>query len=56
VAESASLQESQLATGTLPDQIKIVARFPSTIALGRIRHGQAAQLSLDGFPKNYYGS
>jgi multidrug resistance efflux pump len=33
---------------------KIVAEFPAS-ALGRVRHGQAARLRLDGFPWTQYG-
>ena len=37
-------------------QVKVVAYFPTSAALGRIRKGQSAQLRLDGFPWTQYGS
>jgi len=37
-------------------QLKAIAYFPPSTALGRIRQGQAAHLRLDGFPWIQYGS
>jgi len=37
-------------------QLKVVAEFPPSSALGRIRRGQPARLRLAGFPWTEYGS
>lgn len=39
-----------------PGQLRIVADFPPSRALGRIRPGQSAQLRLQGFPWTEYGT
>ena len=44
----------RVATIVPPGKAKIVAEFPAS-ALGRVRHGQAARLRLDGFPWTQYG-
>jgi multidrug resistance efflux pump len=44
----------RVATIVPPGEVKIVAEFPAP-ALGRLRHGQAARLRLDGFPWTQYG-
>ena len=44
----------RVATIVPPGEVKIVAEFPAP-ALGRVRHGQAARLRLDGFPWTQYG-
>jgi len=41
----------------VPDgALKVVAQFRPSIALGRIRNGQAARVRLEGFPWTQYGS
>jgi len=44
----------RVATIIPPGEVKIVAEFPAA-AVGRVRHGQAARLRLDGFPWTQYG-
>jgi len=44
----------RVATIIPPGEVKIVAEFPAS-AVGRVRHGQAARLRLDGFPWTQYG-
>jgi multidrug resistance efflux pump len=44
----------RVATIVPPGEVKVVANFPAH-ALGRVRHGQAARLRLDGFPWTQYG-
>ncbi len=39
-----------------PGQLRIVADFPPSRALGRIRPGQSARLRLQGFPWTEYGT
>ena len=39
-----------------PGQLRIVADFPPSRALGRIRPGQTARLRLQGFPWTEYGT
>ena len=40
----------------IPDgQLKLIAEFPPSDSLGRIRKGQQARLRLDGFPWTEYG-
>ncbi|MDQ3011670.1 MAG: HlyD family efflux transporter periplasmic adaptor subunit [Acidobacteriota bacterium] len=40
----------------IPDgKLKLIAEFPPSDSLGRIRKGQQAQLRLDGFPWTEYG-
>ncbi|WP_164018957.1 HlyD family secretion protein [Pyxidicoccus trucidator] len=39
-----------------PGQLRIVADFPTSHALGRIRPGQTARLRLQGFPWTEYGT
>lgn len=39
-----------------PGQLKVVADFPPSEALGRIREGQPAQVRLDGFPWTQFGT
>jgi len=44
-----------LATVVPEGELRAVAEFPPQAALGRIRPGQRARLSLDGFPFTRYG-
>jgi len=53
----AVVQEGQLLGQVIPDGgLKIVAFFSPDRALGRIRPGQAARITLRGFPWAQYGS
>ena len=63
VGELASLQPGsevrrgeRLAVLIPPGQLRIVADFPPSSALGRIRPGQTARLRLQGFPWTEYGT
>ncbi len=46
----------KLATIIPRGELKVVARFPARLALGRIRAGQPATLRLAGFPWSQYGT
>lgn len=47
---------SVLGTVLPPGELRVVAAFPPSLALGRLRPGQVARLRLDGFPWTQYGS
>jgi membrane fusion protein (multidrug efflux system) len=49
-------QGAQVATIVPRGDLRIVASFPPSEALGRVRAGQAARLRLDGFPWTWYGT
>lgn len=46
----------RLAVIVPPGELRVVAWFTPSAALGRIRPGQAAQLHLEGFPSIQYGT
>ncbi len=46
----------RLATVIPESGLKVVANFPPSDALARVRRGQRAQMRLDGFPWTEYGS
>ena len=63
IAEAAQLQAGavvnageQLGAIVPAGQLKVVAYFRPSAALGRIRAGQSARLRLEGFPWTQYGS
>ena len=45
-----------LATVIPSADLKVVAGFPPSDALARVRQGQPAQMRLDGFPWTEFGS
>lgn len=46
----------KIATVVPPGELRVIAHFLPSAALGRIRPGQSAHVRLDGFPWTQYGS
>jgi multidrug resistance efflux pump len=57
VRQGSVVQEGQRLADLVPEgALRVVARFPAAVAVGRIRVGQPARVRLAGFPWAVYGT